>query len=473
MKELFTLNSPPVFVEFCADRLKALRENHGIELSLERAANGRLTAGCREKTTVALQQFLGRKSWQPRVRAVCGIGAQGVSLRRITLPAEAKDEFERVLRLQIESEFPLSPDDLTWGWQDISNGAAKRQVLVAAVRKEIVGDYANILSAAGASPEFTVAAFARNSLCASPGEPHTILEIDGHYIEMTSLENGVPISLRILPSGGDVSEAILKNTSAKIIYYSGNLSAQNGLMEKLSTRIDCRQLEVSGGEGFSAATLGLKKTVSENAPLLWLQSKPRPVKTSFSFSQLNFSRAENRRWLIRAAVLLVVLLILPYAEALLLRPLLAKKLASVKTRQKHFESVVNPELSFLQYLKQNQPPYLDTLYIFSKAAPPGLQFSSLSIGQHGDISLRADFQNAQQVMDFRAKLIASGFFSNITVEEQTPVQNQQKVSVRMTAQWLPAGQRAPVSVNLPVVETNKTKMVGKSRPDVSAKTTKP
>ena len=33
-------------------------------------------------------------------------------------------------------------------------------------------------------------------------------------------------------------------------------------------------------------------------------------------------------------------------------------------------------------------------------------------------------QNAQQVTDFRAKLIASGFFSSITVEEQTPIQNQ-------------------------------------------------
>jgi hypothetical protein len=48
-------------------------------------------------------------------------------------------------------------------------------------------------------------------------------------------------------------------------------------------------------------------------------------------------------------------------------------------------------------------------------------------------------------MDFRSKLIASGFFANITVEEQSP--NQQKVSVRMTAQWKSAGLRPAVKID--------------------------
>jgi hypothetical protein len=49
-------------------------------------------------------------------------------------------------------------------------------------------------------------------------------------------------------------------------------------------------------------------------------------------------------------------------------------------------------------------------------------------------------------MDFRAKLIASGFFADITVDEQTPVPNQQKVSVRMTAQWKSAEARAALKI---------------------------
>ena len=75
-------------------------------------------------------------------------------------------------------------------------------------------------------------------------------------------------------------------------------------------------------------------------------------------------------------------------------------------------------MQFLQSLKQSQPPYLDTLYVFSKAAPPGLHLDSLTMDQHGEIQVRATMQSADQVMDFRSKLIASGFFANITVEEQ-------------------------------------------------------
>ncbi len=267
MKEPAFFNPPPVFIEIGPAALKALREDRGIELPLERAADGKLTANCREKLAVELQKFLGRKNWQPRVRAFCGISAHGVSLRRITLPAVAKEEFARVLRLQIEAEFPLSPDDLAWGWREVSSGAAKREILVAAVRKETIEDYATALAAAGVNPEFTVAALARNALCPQPDGSHAILEIARHYSELVSFENGVPGGVRILPAGGGDSDAVLKNTRAKIIYVSGTAAAENGVVEKLSARVDCRRLETAGGDGFSAATLGLKKTVSGKRPV--------------------------------------------------------------------------------------------------------------------------------------------------------------------------------------------------------------
>jgi hypothetical protein len=463
MREPAFFNPPPVFIEIRPDVLKVLRGDRGIELPLERAADGKLTGKCREKLAVELQTFLGRKSWQPRVRAVCGISAHGVSLRRLTLPATAKEEFARVLRLQIEAEFPLSPDDLAWGWRDISNGAAKREILVAAVRKETVEDYATALAAAGLNPEFTVAALARNALCPQPDGSHAVLEIARNYSELVSFENGLPGAVRILPASGGNADAVLKGTNAKIIFVSGIAAAENGIFENLSARVDCRRLETADGDGFSAATLGLKKSVSENAPLLLLSAKPGPSKVSF-----NFSQPETRLWLKRAAVLLAVLLVWPFAEALLLNPFLAHKLASFKNERQQFVSVVNPELQFLQYLKQNQPPYLDALYVFSKAAPPGLHLDSLAISQHGDISLKAAMQNAQQVMDLRAKLIASGFFSSITVEEQTPAPDHQRVNVRMTAQWKPAAARGALKIGPTAEEIESAKSAGKSATGMAA-----
>ncbi len=126
--------------------------------------------------------------------------------------------------------------------------------------------------------------------------------------------------------------------------------------------------------------------------------------------------------------------------------------------------MVDPELRFLLILKQSQPPYLDALYVFSKAAPPGLHLDSLSISQRGDISLKAAMQNAQQVMDFRAKLIASGFFADITVEEQTPAPDHQRVNVRMTAQWKPAAARAALKIGPTAEEIESAKSGAKAAP---------
>ena len=117
MKKIAFLNPPPLYVEIGQTSLKALRENDGVEVPLERLPDGRLTAPCREKVAVALKKFLQAKGWQPRTRALCAISARGVSLRQLTLPIGAKEEFHQRLLLQIESEFPLPPDELAWGWQ--------------------------------------------------------------------------------------------------------------------------------------------------------------------------------------------------------------------------------------------------------------------------------------------------------------------------------------------------------------------
>ncbi|MGO8766609.1 MAG: type IV pilus biogenesis protein PilM [Limisphaerales bacterium] len=449
------LKSPPVFIEINPASLRVLRESNGLDLPLQRAADGKLTAACRKELISALQRFWGRKNWQPRVRAICGISAHGVSLRKIALPSAAAGELESVLRLQIEKEFPLPPDQLAWGWREINNDPARREAVITAIRKEVVEDYARILSEAGANPEFTLSVFARELLCQASNEPHAILEIGRHHAELASVESGVTASLKILPANGSLADAVQKNSPARIIYVSGNAFAQSEVLQTLSARMDCRRLEVPGGAGFSAATAGLKKSLADNIPLPRLQSKSAPAKIPFNLSWTDFTRGENRRWLVRAAVLLLSLLLLPYAEALVLGPLLAWKLASFKAQRQQFTSVVEPELRFLQSFKQNQPPYLDAMYVFSQAASPGGRLDSLALNQQGDIAIKATMQNAQQVMDFRAKLIASGFFDDITVEEQTPVQNQPKVSVRMTAQWKSAAGRPALKIGTSPEEIGK------------------
>ena len=49
------LNPPPVFIEIGLGSLKALCETRGLELPLERAADGKLTAASRDKIIAGLE----------------------------------------------------------------------------------------------------------------------------------------------------------------------------------------------------------------------------------------------------------------------------------------------------------------------------------------------------------------------------------------------------------------------------------
>lgn len=471
MKELPFMNSSQVYVEITQTRLKVLRENDGLDLPLDRSAGGQLTDSCKEKLVRGLETFLQRKNWQPRARALCAIGASGLSLRRIALPATAREELPKLLRLQIESEFPLSPDELAWGYRVLGpagNGAAKQDLLVAAVKKDRVDEYTSLLLAAGLNPVFTPAVLARASLCPQPLGSCALLDLGQKQLELASFENGVPVAVRTFPWDAEnkaandsrlesIAKAIGRPPGNKI-YVTGNNGAPADFIAAIRLRfpigVQCERVESASTAGRSAAVLGLKRVSEENigAPLLLLQAEAKaPARGALKFTQ-----PVPKQWAIRAAVLLCVLLALPYAEALLLKTRLAKKLSAITANQDRL-AAIDHELDFLRFLKQNEPPYLDALYLFAKAAPPGTHLDSTSMNRRGEISMRGSMQNAQQVTDFRSKLIDSGFFERVTVDEQIPTPDRQKVNIRITAQWKSVQARAGLAIGPTHDEIEKAK----------------
>jgi len=88
------------------------------------------------------------------------------------------------------------------------------------------------------------------------------------------------------------------------------------------------------------------------------------------------------------------------------------------------------------------------LTILANSASPGARFDSLSMNRRGDLSLKGNMQNSTQVVEFRSKLIKSGYFAAVAVEEQTPTPDRQKVAVRITAQLKPAGLRGSVPIDV-------------------------
>lgn len=469
MKMASFLSVSPVFVEIGPDFLKARRGDDGMEVPLERGTDGRITAKGKEKVIAALTAFLKTKSWQPRPRAWCGIGARGVSLRRISLPGGTRNEFHERLLLQIENEFPLPPQELAWGCQPLglrqpSNGVIGRQdLLVAAVKKEVVADYQEILRASGTDPVFTLAALARWNACGQPASSFAMLDIGATQSELTVFENGVPITSRVVFwDGKDASSApeaqlnilaqnIRGSLASSLLFVSGN-GVSRAFAERLERSLahgwKCEGLETPKAGGASAAISGLEKFAAGGGPSLAIHLEPART------SAISLEDLDWKTWGTRIGALALAALLLPYAEAFLLKRHLEKKVAAFKTESARL-AVIDRELDFLNNLKLSQPPYLDVLDVFAKSVPPGTRFDSLSMNSHGEVSLRCPFRDGQQVAEFSDKLIASGFFTNIVVDEQTPTPDRQRVNVRMSAQETTAVQMQQASARLAAEDSRK------------------
>jgi Tfp pilus assembly PilM family ATPase len=515
------MDSPHVYIEIRQSSLKALRGEAGLELPLERTPSGGLTKACREKLTISLQGFLKKDVWQPRFRAYCAIGARGVSLRRLTLPATTKENLKRLLALQIESEFPLPPDALAWGYRQIgspdipvgqsSDGSgAKQGLLVVAVKKEVIEEYAEILSECGVVPVFTVAALARRHVSQHPPQTCALLDVGRNYAELASFDNGVPLAVRVLPWGGEsltcaiadklgvsrdeaeklklelaqghsgdaecgvkiqaaidaaldsLAGAINGHWTGQKIYLSGRSAQLKDFAPRLARRLgngaQCELLDLAPGEGRSAAVLGLRTMTApgKESPLVTLQSKPTNGSAALA-------RPAPWKWAALALGLAIFTLALPYLEAPWLKWRLSRRLKAIQADRGRLVTI-DRELDFVRHLKQNQPPYLDALFLLAKAAPPGSKLDSLSMNRRGDLALRGSMKDGQQVVGFRSKLIDSGFFANVAVEEQTPTPDRQKVTVRITAQWKPANDRQSLAIGPTAEEIEKAKNRPKDAP---------
>ena len=490
------MSATNLFIEIGQCSIKVLDGDDGLELPLERLENGPLTPLCRERLTLSLRAFLKKKSWRRR-RALCAIGARGVSLRRLTLPPAGKDELQRLLRLQIEKEFPLAPEDLAWGYAPLSANSAARtssnppgELLVSAVKAEVLDEYSEILGACGLIPSFTLAALARSSICPQPPGSYGVIEIGRCSSELICFEQGIPSAIRIFSWGGDhltrriaeqlsisfeqaetlklnfaadpsaqtttgasierIVRAELENLARAIktawtgqkLFLTGRTARLNGIDQWLSQSlggIECVRMEVMPSLGRSAAILGLKTACEEGrGPLILLAKGAMP--------EANRTRPSQRQ--LAAAIVLCALAALAfrYAEPLLLKPRLVKKLSEYKTYRDKLPKI-DRELSFLQFLEKNRMPYLDALVVLAGAAPPGLKIEALSLNRRGDLSVRAGMQNSQQAVDFRSKLIESGFFSSVVLEEQTPTPDRQRLAVRMVAQLKPPEARTSPKVD--------------------------
>jgi hypothetical protein len=412
-----------VFFEINASHLTVRFDREELELSLQRDDSGVITLSCRAHLVTAIKESLIKHQIRSGGRALCAIDGRGVSLRRLGLPPAPKEEFQRLLLLQLEREFPLPPEQLAWGSRVLRQDAAKQEVLVAAIRKEMLQPFIEIFSDCGIHPDFTVAALWRAAHLQPPEGPCALLHVGRKHSELLIYEDGFPAALRVLNWGRDnLSAATATDINVPKIYLT---DAESAVLPPNLAGIPCVQLQPA---------------VSSNAPPLILRCKEAP-------GRVTYSDVRSRKPLVLAASLLCAVLAFPFLQALVLKPYLSHRISTLKGGIDRL-GAIDREIDFLQYLRASQAPYMETLFLMAKAAPPGTSFDSVSIGRRGDIAMRGKLGNAQQVTDFRSKLIEAGWFSSVVVQEQTPTPDR-RVTVRMTAQLKDAGDRKPLPEEKP------------------------
>jgi Tfp pilus assembly PilM family ATPase len=478
-------------LEFGETSMKAYAGESGFELELERQENGRLTVRCRDRLKERLREFLGRQHWR-RQQVQCAVSARGVSLRRLSLPPASREQTRRLLLLQIEREFPLAPEALAWGYHALSSDAPSpdrskpgQELLVAAVKREVLQEYADILRECGGSPVFTLGAYARSGLLPGTGGTCAMLDIGRTHSELAIVKGGVLESIRMIRWGGEeVTRAIERNLgvsraqaenikiqgravrdtqavdsgevraiiatelrkfaesvrahwSGQRLYLTGGaarLPDITSCFERvLGAGAVCERLDLAEGDAFSAAIAGLGKAGEggggEPSFVLQLDSVRNgdgPGKVA------------RWKWAALLGFLVFGMVSVRYTESLLLKPRLAQRLAGVKAYRDSLPETEG-ELSFLQYLKTNQPAYLDTLSVLANAAPPGTRIETLSLNRRGDLAMRTTLRDPQQVAEFRSKLVQSGLFESVTLEEQTAAPNRQGVVARFAGRWNTSG----------------------------------
>ncbi len=437
-----------LYVEFKENSMHLLERERTLEIPLQREPGGRLPAGVMDEAARRVRAFADAGGL-----AHCSIPVRGVSLRRLSVPAAAADETRRLLAMQLEAQLPVPPSDLAWGCQPLSRSRGTphgspglQEFVVVAVRKELLEDYRRILSTAGLQSEFTVGALARQGLCPKNSSDFSVLEAGRTRSELAVFDDRGPLSVRILPWGvqrnGESPGAALENGIGQKLYLLSDGGGQENLASVLAPGLKPGiSLElVEARHPGTPANEGLKKL---------LESGQTPIFLGAHQAALPKSPAGGRwKWAVLAGVLAVAALVLRYAEAVVYQARLSRKLANIAAYRNSLPRIER-EFNFLNYIKTNQPPDLDVLTVLAQCAPPGTRIDSLSLVRHGDLSLRGSVGDAQAPGAFRSKLIDSGFFSRVVVDEQAPTPDGQKFTFRISAQVRPDGFRKTLSLPEP------------------------
>lgn len=454
-----------VFAEL-DERFLHVRGETEVHLPIDRDETGFLTASGKQMLEARLKEWIGTDGG--RVKVWCALPLRGVSLRHLQLPAVKSEEMAPILRFQVEKLFPLPLQEMAWLVKDLKQvGVGGWEGSVFGVRKAFMMDLEQVLARCGWQVSFTLSILTLMGEENGDGLFYKVTTESGDWIRQ---EGGRPLQVGFHASDKEASTRadriamLLKAQGQETkVHLLGEQSMCEGIRDRLQTVMGSTvNVQIKPCTEVAPALAAMKNVADEEG------NCRLPIFESFDPTVASRSnpRRDLYRWAAVAGLLFLISLSMKFVQPMLRYEGLSEDYAALEAKREGLPDI-GKELGFLQFLEQNRSPYLETVHILSRTAPPNSLIEILVMNRRGDISIRCSVQNGKQVGEFRSKLIDSGYFYPVVVDEQTKGNQSGKLQVRITARWKPADERKPLPESWLIPDpANKTgpNLAGPGRP---------
>ena len=129
----------------------------------------------------------------------------------LTLPFADSKRIEQVLPAEVEGAIPFDLEEVVWDWAILTQAGGKTEVLIGVVRKAVLREHLDLLSAAGIDPRvvtlgpLALAALGERGILTSEGAPAlsaVILDAGPDRADLALVDDGRPVLARALAAAG-------------------------------------------------------------------------------------------------------------------------------------------------------------------------------------------------------------------------------------------------------------------------------
>jgi len=145
-------------------------------------------------------------------QAVSALTGHYVIIKKVTFPAATEDELAESIQWEAEQYIPFPVTEVNLDFQILgvdTEGRGQMDVMLVAVKKDVINDYTNVLSEAGLTPVvIDVDAFALENMMeinypVVSGEMIAVVNIGASITSLTVIVDGVTAFTRSIPMGGN------------------------------------------------------------------------------------------------------------------------------------------------------------------------------------------------------------------------------------------------------------------------------